>query len=169
VPSERILAVGLVAVSGILLLRLGPRAVRSWRIYAGIGQRRQQDAAGRAPVAPAGVRDRLALLAEHGYGPIGETRLELPGGERFAWIMAPDDGDSYAILAGGTGGAPLTGIYSAWADGTWLCTMHPHGRPTDRPGLHVQSVPTTLADAVEAHRVGLERLRSVHGGPRRVR
>jgi hypothetical protein len=47
--------------------------------------------------------------------------------------------------------------------------MHPIGTPTDRQSLQVRVVPTTLADAVEAHRVGLGRLRSVHGSPRQVR
>lgn len=167
-PLERILAMGLVIVSSILLGRLGPGAVRSWRIYAGTGRRRQQDAEGRAPAAPPGVQDRLALLADAGYRHIGETRLELPIGERFAWIMAADDRDSYAILAGGSGGAPLTGIYSAWPDGTWLGTIHPLGSPTDRPGFQMRIVSTTLGDAVVAHRSGLARLRSVHGAPRPV-
>lgn len=167
-PLERILALGLVIVSSILLGRLGPGAVRSWRIYAGTGRRRQQDAEGRAPAAPPGVQDRQALLADAGYRHIGETRLELPIGERFAWIMAADDRDSYAILAGGSGGAPLTGIYSAWPDGTWLGTIHPLGSPTDRPGFQMRIVSTTLGDAVVAHRSGLARLRSVHGAPRPV-
>ena len=165
---ERIVALGLVVVSGILLGRLGPGAVRSWRIYAGTGRRRQQDAEGRAPAAPPGVQDRLVSLADEGYHHIGETRLELPIGERFAWIMAADDRDSYAILAGESGGAPLTGIYSAWHDGTWLGTIHPLGSPTDRPGFQMRIVSTTLGDAVVAHRSGLARLRSVHGAPRPV-
>jgi hypothetical protein len=169
VSIERILAIGLTVASALLLFRLGPRAIRSWRIYSGTGQRRQQDARGRAPATPPGVLDRQALLSELGYHSIGETSLDLPGGERFGWIMAANDADSYAILAGGTGGVPLTGIYSAWADGTWLGTMHPIGTPTDRQGLQVRVVHTTLADAVEAHRAGFERLRSVHGSLRQVR
>jgi hypothetical protein len=168
-PIDRIVALALVVVSSILVARLGPGAVRSWRIYAGTGRRRQQDAAGRAPAPPPGIRDRLALLAEVGYRHLGETRLELPVGERFAWIMGADDGASYAILAGATSGVPLTGIYSAWEDGTWLGTIHPIGSPTDRPDLQVRIVATTLGDAVQAHRAGLERLRSVHGAPRPVR
>jgi hypothetical protein len=168
-PIERIVAVLLAIVSGILLVRLGPGAVRSWQIYAGTGRRRQRDATGRAPSVPAGIRDRQALLAEAGYRELGETSLDLPVGERFAWIMAADDGESYAILAGGTSGVPLTGIYSAWQDGMWLGTIHPMGSATDRPRLQVRIVPTTLIDAVEAHRAGSARLRSVHGDPRPVR
>ena len=168
-PIERIVALLLTVVSSFLLVRLGPTAVRSWRIYAGTGRRRQQDATGRAPAAAPGILDRQALLADEGYRHLGETRLDLPVGERFGWIMGADDGASYVILAGGTSGVPLTGIYSAWQDGTWLGTIHPIGSPTDRPGLQVRIVPTTLADAVQAHQVGLERLRSVHGAPRPVR
>jgi hypothetical protein len=167
-PIERVLAIGLVVVASVMVIRSGPAAVRSWQIYAGTGRRRQEDAAGHAPDAPAGVRDRLAALAELGYRHIGETRLELPVGERFAWIMAADDADSYAILAGGTGGVALTGFYSAWSDGTWLGTIHPLGSATDRPGLQIRVVHTALADAVATHRTGLERLRVVHGRPRSV-
>gem|GEM_PF-2398033 len=168
-PIERILAVAMVAASAALLLRLGPRAVNSWLVYAGTGERRQRDATGQSPVAPPELRDRMALLSESGYHHIGETSLDLPAGRRFAWIMAADDGDSYAILAGGTVGVPLTGIYSAWMDGTWLGTMHPIGTPSDRQGLQVRVVRTTLGDTVEMHRTGFERLRAVHGAPRQVR
>ena len=168
-PIDRAAALGILVVSGLLLGRFGPAAIRSWRIYSGTGKRRQVDASGRAPAAPPGVRDRLALLADAGYRHLGETRLDLPVGTRFAWIMAAADGDSYAILAGGTGQVALTGLYSAWSDGTWLGTLHPVGSPTDRPGLQVRVISTTLGDAVEAHRAGLDRLRPVHGDPRRVR
>jgi hypothetical protein len=168
-PFERVLAIGLVMISTVMLARFGPGAVRSWQINAGTGKRRQQDAAGRAPEAPSGVRDRLATLAEVGYRHIGETRLELPVGERFAWIMAADDGDSYAILGGGVSRIALTGIYSAWSDGSWLGTLHPVGSAVDRPGLQVRVVNTTLADAVATHHAGVERIGSVHGRPRQVR
>jgi len=168
-PIDRAAALGILVVSGILLGRFGPAAIRSWRVYSGTGKRRQVDASGLAPPAPPGVRDRLALLAEAGYRHLGETRLDLPVGERFAWIMAAADGDSYAILAGGTGRVALTGLYSAWPDGTWLGTIHPMGSPTDRPGLQVRVISTTLGAAVEAHQAGVERLRTVHGDPRGVR
>jgi hypothetical protein len=168
-PIERLLAIALLFVSSAMVARLGPGAIRSWQIYAGTGKRRQQDAASRAPEAPPAVRDRLASLSQEGYRHIGETRLELPVGERFAWIMAAEDGDSYAILAGGSSRIGLTGIYSAWSDGTWLGTIHPVGTATDRPNLQIRIVDTTLADAVATHRSGLERLRTVHGGPRQVR
>ena len=167
--TERFIALALLAVSVVLLARFAPGAIRGWRIYAGTGERRQQDAVGRAPATPPGVADRIALLTEAGYHRIGETSLMLPGGERFAWIVAGDDGDSYAMLAGGLSGTPLTGIYTAWPDGTWLGTMHPIGTPADRPSLQVRIVATTLADAVTTHRAGVARLRSVHGTPRQVR
>ena len=166
---ERLIALALLGLSVAMLARFAPGAIRGWRIYAGTGERRQQDAAGRAPAMPPGVADRLALLTEVGYHRIGETSLMLPGGERFAWIVAADDGDSYAILAGGLSGTPLTGIYTAWPDGAWLGTMHPIGTPADRPGLQVRVVATTLGDAVTTHRAGVARLRSVHGAPRQVR
>lgn len=164
-----ILALALLILSGLLLLRLGPVAIRAWQVYAGTGRRRQQDATGRAPAAPPGVTDRLGLFEAQAYRPIGVTSVLLPGGERFAWIVAADDAASYAILAGALSGTSLSGIYSAWSDGTWLATLHPVGAAVDRPGLQVRVVSTTIADAVEQHRAGVERLRTAHGAPRAVR
>ena len=166
---ERLLALAVFICSGLLLLRLAPGAIRSWRVYAGTGRRRQEDAAGRAPIEPVDIRDRAALLAPLGYQRLGETRLVLPTGERFGWIVAAADAESYAILVDAPATGGLTGIYSAWLDGTWLATMHPRGEPFDRQGLQVRIVSTTLADAVTLHRTGLERLKQVHGAPRPIR
>ncbi len=166
---ERLIALVVFICSGLLLIRLAPSAIRSWRVYAGTGQRRQEDAAGRAPSQPVGVRDRVALLAPLGYRRLGETRLVLPVGERFGWIVTAADAESYAILVDAPAGGGLTGIYSAWSDGTWLATLHPRGQPYDRQGLQVRILPTTLGDAVEVHRTGLERLKQVHGAPRPIR
>jgi hypothetical protein len=154
-----ILALGLCLLALVLVVRLAPGAIRSWQIYAGTKHRHQEDAGARAPAIPRGVADRLAILAEAGYESIGVTRLELPVGARFAWIVAAADGGSYAILAGGLEGVPMTGIYSAWTDGTWLGTMHPRGTPLDRGGLQIRVVPTTLDATVAEHRLGLARLR----------
>jgi hypothetical protein len=167
--TERLLALAVFACSCLLLLRLGPGALRSWRIYAGTGQRRQEDATGRTPLLPVGVADRASLLAGLGYARLGETRLVLPVGERFGRIMAATDAESYAILVDAPRTGGLTGIYSAWLDGTWLATIHPRGQPADRQGLQVRIVPTTLDEAVAVHRTGLERLKGVHGSPRSIR
>lgn len=167
--TERILALAVFVLACLLVARLGPGAIRSWRIYAGTGRRRQEDAAGRAPLTPPGVADRAALIAGLGYRRLGETRLSLPVGERFAWIVTAADAESYAILVPAPAIGGLTGIYSAWLDGTWLATLHPRGEPTDRQGLEVRVVPTTLAEAIAVHRSGVDRLRLVHGAPRPIR
>ena len=166
---ERILASVLFGLSVVMLLRFAPPAIGSWRIYAGTGQRRQRDATSRAPFVPPDVADREALLEPLGYRRLGVTSLMLPAGERFAWIAAAEDGDSYAIIVPERGPLALTGIYSAWRDGMWLGTMHPRGEAADRPNLQMRAVSTTLQDAVAAHREALERLRLVHGDPRPVR
>jgi hypothetical protein len=167
--SQRIVEAILVIASGLLLARLGPAAIAVWRIYAGTGRRRQVDATNRAPAAPSGVRDRLALFGDRGYSALGITGLALPGGERFAWIVAADDAASYAILAGAASGMGMSGIYSAWPDGTWLGTLHPIGAATDRPGLQVRVVGSTIDDAIAVHQAGMERLRLDHGHPRPIR
>ena len=168
-PPDRIVAFVLLVLSGLLLARLGPGAIRAWRIYAGTGERRQRDATARAPIAPPWVVDRLALFEAQSYHLIGVTSLNLPVGERFAWIVAAEDAASYAILGGAFSGTALSGIYSAWRDGTWLETLHPRGEASDRAGLQVRVVTTTIADAVELHRSGVERLRAAHGAPRSIR
>jgi hypothetical protein len=111
---ERMLALAVLICSIGLLLRLGPAAIRSWLIYAGTGQRRQEDATGRAPVQPVGVADRARLLDPLGYRPLGVTRLVLPVGERFAWILAAASAESHAVLVDAPAIGGLTGIYSAW-------------------------------------------------------
>ena len=111
----------------------------------------------------------MAILAASGYHGIGVTSLDLPVGVRFAWIVAADDAESYAILAGGLEGSPMTGLYSAWPDGTWLGTVHPRGDPLDRPGLQIRIVTTSLGEAVAEHLAALARIRTVHGDPRPIR
>lgn len=165
--TERILALAVFLCAVLLLLRQGPAALHGWRIYAGTGRRRQQDATGRAPLPPPSVADRMAMLADLGYHRLGETSLDLPVGRRFAWILAADDAESYAILVDNPR-VTLSGVYSAWSDGTWLCAIHPRGQAVDRVGLQVRIVPTTLAEMVSIHRAGLERLKQVHGAPRPI-
>jgi hypothetical protein len=167
--SERLLAIALLIGSVALVIRLGPSAVRSWRVYAGSSRRRQEDAVGRVVLVPPGVADRAAALAALGYHRLGETRLVLPTGIRFAWIVAADDAESYAILVDSARPDALTGLYSAWPDGTWLGTMHPRGDALDRAALHIRVVPSTLAEAVTRHRAEVERLKPSHGSPRPVR
>ena len=167
--AERVLAIAAFLCSLLLLARFGPGAIRGWRIYAGTGKRRQRDATGRAPLAPPGVADRARLLAGLGYRRLGETSLILPVGERFAWILAADDAESYAILVDAPRIGGLTGLYSAWEDGTWLCTVHPRGEAVDRSNLVVRIVASTLDEAVRVQRAGLERLKAVHGAPRPIR
>ncbi len=106
---ESVLALGLCVLSLVLLVRLAPSAVRSWQIYSGTGHRHQEDAGDRAPMTPSGIEDRMRVLAASGYRPIGVTRVDLPVGERFAWIVAADDGESYGMLVGGLGGVAMTG------------------------------------------------------------
>ena len=166
---ERLIALLLVLASAVYFARLAPIAIQGWRVYSGTGRRHQQDATGRTPDMPPDVADRIALLEQAGYHRLGETSLELPVGIRYAWIVAADDAESYAILAGGMPARPSrTGIYSAWSDGTWLGTQHPFGAQIDRAGLQVRAVATTLGDAVRTHREAVERLRVVHGAPRSV-
>ena len=167
--NTQLVNLGLLILSGTLLLRLAPAAIRSWLVYSGTGQRRQQDATRTAPEPRPDVAERMDEVAYFGYHAIGTTRLELPVGERFARILTANDGESYAIVVDGT--TPLIGmsaIYSAWPDGQWLGTMHPRGQPLDRPNLKLRVVTTTLEDAISEHREAVARMRATHGAPKRI-
>lgn len=166
---ERLLAAGLMAVTAVLLVRGLPHAVRVWQTYAGTGQRRQEDVTASAPEPGQDTAERVAILGALGYHQIGATRTVMPLGVQYGWIMAADDGASYAIVADTARATPgLTGIYTSWPDGTWVGTLHPSGDPHQRPGLQLSVISGRLEDAVTAHRATIERFHQAHGGPRPV-
>jgi hypothetical protein len=167
--TERLLALVTFGLSAALLIRMTPGAIGAWRVYTGTGARRQEDATGQAPLPSPELAGRMGDLAAVGYREIGETRLVLPDDELFAWIMAADDAASYAILVESRILAPgMTGLYSAWPDGTWLGTLHPRGDPMERAGLHLRVARDSLIEAVRSHRTALDGLRRAHGQPRRI-
>jgi len=168
VSVQRLIEVVLLVTSGWLFIRLAPAAIGSWRIYAGTSRRRQEDATGRAPAPGPVVAERSTALAAVGYHALGETRLVLPAGERFARIFAADDAESYVMLTEGSRLSALSGIYSAWPDGTWLSTIYPRGERSDRADLIVRIVETGLEDAVASHRDQIAQVRIAHGEPRRI-
>ena len=169
-PAELIVDLVPALFATLLLLFLLPGAVRAVRTWTGAGHRRQEDATGRAPEPDDDIRDRIAALTRLGYRAIGETRTRVPGGDAFAWVLAADDGTSYALLVQGSRTQRgLTGVYTAWPDGTWLGTFHPRGRPLSYRGLELLSVSGTLADVAAAHREEVTRASGLHGPPRPVR
>jgi hypothetical protein len=167
--AERALALVMLVLSGLLLTRLAGPAWRVWRIYAGTRRRRQADAAGTAPLPPPAVGVRLDALVALGFERIGETFVDLPDvGRRFAWQVGAADHEAYATIVPSAVVGALTGIYSAWPDGTWLSTMHPIGETIDDGRLIVQRVPTTVEAAAAAHSARLTTLAAHHGRPRAV-
>ena len=94
-------AIGTLIFSVVLLLILVPGAIRSWRTYAGVGARRQQDATGRAPNPSSDRARRVATCETLGYRQLGETVTPIPGGDVFGNVLAADDGWVYVLLADG--------------------------------------------------------------------
>ena len=163
---ERLMALAALAGSGALLALLIPGAIRTLQTYLGAGRRRQQDAKGLAPAPGEDIAERLATLASLGYRRIGETRTETPWRDVFCWVVAADDGESYALLVETLTLSPgFTGLYTAWPDGMWLGTLHPRGDPLTRHDLDLRVVGGRLEDAVADHRAAVERLRGAHGAP----
>ena len=166
---ERLIGAGLLAVAGVILVRLIVGAVRVLQTYSGTSTRRQEDATGSAPEPEPDTAERVASLGALGYHQIGTTRTVLPIGVQYGRILAADDESSYAIVVDAPQGNPvLTAFYSSWPDGTWIGTMHPFGDQHQRPGLQLSVSSGSVDEAVAAHRAATERMRQAHGHPRPI-
>lgn len=163
---ERLLAAATLTISAALFVGLLPHAARVWRTYSGVAQRRQQDATGRAPEPSDDTSERIRILESLGFHQIGATSLVMPLGEWYGRIMAADNAESYAIVVDYRGrGTGLTALYTAWADGMWIGTLHPFGDRHERSDLELSVVSGTLEEAAEAHRSRVEGMRPAHGLP----
>jgi len=78
VSAERLVALGGLVVSLLLLVQLAPPALRAWRIYSGVKTRRLADAGPLAIPPPESVALRLDELAALGFSRIGERFIQLP-------------------------------------------------------------------------------------------
>ena len=167
--SERLLALAGLVTALLLLTRLGPPAVRSWRIYAGTRSRRMADAGPLEIPAPPAVAARLEELRSLGFSRIGERYIRLPNTPvRYDWVMGEPSGETYALGVVSVIGGFLIALYSSFDDSTWVMTTFPRGETIDRPTFHAAFVDTSLADALTAHRATVARLALQHGRPRRV-
>ena len=166
---ERLLALtGLVAAL-LLLTRLGPSAVRSWRIYAGTRGRRMADAGPLEVPPPPALAARLEELRSLGFSRIGERYIRLPNTPvRYDWVMGEPSGETYALGVVSVIGGFLVALYSSFADSTWVTTTFPRGETIDRPTFHAAFVDTSLADALATHRATVAQLAVHHGRPRHV-
>lgn len=170
VPIDRVLLIGVLATSIVLLLALAPGAIRTWLTYTGTRARRQEDFTGRAPMPEPAAAERINQLHALGYRRLGETVTRMPVGEQVARILASADGTAYAMVLEGFDSVPgLTGFFSAWPDGTWVGTIHPRGDPLEIDGLRLRVETGTLAEAEASHRAAVTDLAGRLGGPRHVR
>src|SRR6185369_4665462 len=76
--AERLVALVGLIVALFLLRQVGPPALRAWRIYSGVRNRRLADAGPLAVPPPEHVSLRLVELGELGFSRIGERFLRLP-------------------------------------------------------------------------------------------
>ncbi|HEY2915967.1 MAG TPA: hypothetical protein VGI98_02015 [Candidatus Limnocylindrales bacterium] len=167
---ERVLALASLLVSLLLLARFGPPAWRSWRILAGVRQRRLADAGPMEIPPPDPLVEPLAQLQALGFRRIGERWLQLPGTPiRYEWVVGEPSGEVYIVLLPSiVMGGLFSACYTSWDDGTWLQTSYPRGAIVERPQLHASFVTTSLADAVATHRRTVDRYRARLGQPRRI-
>jgi hypothetical protein len=168
-PSERLLALAGLVVALLLLSRLGPGAWRSWRIYAGVKNRRMADAGPLEIPPPLGVADRIADLRALGFERIGERYIKLPGTPiRYEWLLGEPSGEVYVSVVTLLQGA-LVSCYSSFDDGQWVQTTFPRGATVERPLFQASFVTTSVGDALAYHRAAVQRLEATHGRPRQVR
>jgi hypothetical protein len=170
VTPERILAVTSLVISLLLLGRFGPPAWRSWRILAGVKERRLADAGPLEVPPPEPLAAPLAELRALGFHRIGERWLKLPGTPvRYEWVMGEPSGEVYVVaLPSIAMGGVFAACYTSWDDGTWVQTSYPRGAVVERPQFHANFVATSLADALEAHRRTVDAYRAHLGQPRRI-
>jgi len=167
VSVDRILSLVLFVLSVALLVRLGPAAWRSWQVYAGVRSRRLADAGPLEIPAPDAVAARVRELGELGFSRIGERYLRLPEGIRYEWNVRDETGATYVSVVPVLAGS-LVVCFTSFDDGTWVQTSFPRGETIERPNFHCSFVTTSVADLVATHRAIIERLRPVHGNPRRI-
>ena len=167
VSVDRILSLVLFVLSVALLVRLGPAAWRSWQVYAGVRSRRLADAGPLEIPAPDAVAARVRELGELGFSRIGERYLRLPEGIRYEWNVRDETGATYVSVVPVLAGS-LVVCFTSFDDGTWIQTSFPRGETIERPNFHCSFVTTSVADLVATHRAIIERLRPVHGTPRRI-
>jgi hypothetical protein len=170
VSAERLVALGGLVVSLLLLVQLAPPALRAWRIYSGVKTRRLADAGPLAIPPPEPVGLRLDELAALGFSRIGERFIQLPGTPiRHEWVVGEESGEAFVVLVPSTVIGTLVAFYSSFADSTWVQTNFPRGSVVDQPTFHASFVNTSLTEALAAHRAQVARLVAGHGSPRVIR
>jgi hypothetical protein len=168
--TERVIALVGLVVSLLLLGQLGPPALRTWRIYSGVRNRRLADAGPLEIPPPEPVAQRLAELGKLGFTRIGERFVQLPGLPiRYEWVVGEQSGMTYIVLVPSTLGGSLVGLYSSFEDSTWVQTNFPRGAIVERPNFTATFVDTSLEDALDRHRAQVARLVAAHGTPRSIR
>jgi hypothetical protein len=165
---QRTLELAAFAISVLLLVRFGPSAVRSLRIFAGVRTRRMTDAGPDAIAPPAPVAEMAEELHGLGFRRLGERFLRLNGVLRYEWLLT-DDATTYISVVESRVVGALVACYSAFADGAWVQTNYPRGEVIERPDYVARFARTGVGDALVIHRKNIERLRPLHGDPRAVR
>jgi hypothetical protein len=167
--AERVVALGGLVISLLLLFQLAPPALRAWRIYSGVKTRRLADAGPLAIPPPEPVALRLEELSAVGFSRIGERYIQLPGTPiRYEWVVGEDSGEAYVVLVPSTVIGTLIAFYTSFEDSTWVQTNFPRGSVVERPTFHASFVNTNLTEALATHRAQVARLIAGHGSPRKI-
>jgi hypothetical protein len=127
-----------------------------------------------APAMPAEVADCARRLETHGFRRLGAMSAAAAGARPVTvWLMLDGAGIQAQLVdrAMRPRGLPASVLWlvSSFADGAALETAYLNGVELDEPDLRLQVAPSSVKDALGAHRRSMERFAREHGDPVPIR
>jgi hypothetical protein len=127
-----------------------------------------------APPMPAEVADCSRVLELHGFRRLGAVSAAADGPRsQTVWLMLDGAGIQAQLVDQATRprGLPASVLWlvSSFADGAALETAYVNGVELEEPDLRLQVAPSSVKDALQAHRKSMERFSREHGDPLPIR
>jgi hypothetical protein len=122
---------------------------------------------------PADVANHLQTLQRYGFRRLGTMRLTpRRGGPLTVWVMVDAEGMHAQLVDVATRPRAYPGsavcFIATFRDGAALETAYLRGLEVDEPNLRLQVAPSSVEDALSAHRRSVERFAVEHGPPVRI-
>jgi hypothetical protein len=127
-----------------------------------------------APPMPAEVAECARTLEAHGFRRLGAVSAEAERARPLTvWLMLDGAGIQAQLVDRDTRprGLPASVLWliSSFSDGAALETAYLNGVELDEPDLRLQVAPSSIKDALAAHRRSMERFAREHGDPVPIR
>jgi hypothetical protein len=122
---------------------------------------------------PPEVAKYLQTLQRYGFRRLGTMRLTpRHGGPLTVWVMVDPEGMHAQLVDVGTRPRSYPGsavcFIATFRDGAALETAYLRGLEVNEPDLRLQVAPSSVEDALSAHRRSVERFSVEHGPPMRI-